>query len=366
MRAARCALLLLSARARGPTRAALPCARLLADCSAACQKRNWKHGHKAECASLKQRMQSQGAEAARTIGDASLPLQTRLKALEALDRSAPYAAAEVAGLYAAVRSLLREDAERVAARFGQQIVIGCAQWVSSVLWRGQRSSGRVNFSKADGGRVAAYIRSAPDAWLSYLDASKGQLEGWASPRVQRDASLSDATHRVCRDTLACLSPILAREEVARVLFCAAPGGAGAAAAQAAPAADAADSGAPGGEAWALAQTAPDVAAATAKKLREMLKVVYAREHADLNSLLEANLNQAIAILDCWAGRLGLDFGFAATMRFSAQQKAMHAMMAVPLAPLYLQYGMQPPAEATEPVLRNLPGQGGGRGGGRRP
>ena len=209
-------------------------------CSPACQAADWKPSggnHKAACATMRAEIAALGTRVVaqlRAVGE--LDVVQRLYPVHGdhlLDGAGAYEAAVGAGLHAAIAECCAEDEAEVRGRFAgrDRMMQECMmRHLSCTLFRGQRRSRGVGggTGKADGVRAAAYIQSAPGAWLAWLRAAAALAAVATDGALQRaDASAHAHAHRSNRDCLSFMTLALARPEVgAAVLFGGGEGGGG--------------------------------------------------------------------------------------------------------------------------------------------
>lgn len=304
-----------------------------ADCSAECQRWDWKKGgHKAACADIQSQLRADGAAVAAQLGDSFLPMGARLDDLHRVDVSFAYRAALEAGLHASLLTFLRDDAAGVTARFRSGEACSGVGLALNVLFRGQRRSrgAGTRYTRADGGRAAAFIESHPDAWPAWLGAVKALVETMADRELKRMGQ-GMAAQPPARDALASLLLVLAREEVARAL-CFVP---------------------PGGARSARPELASARMAHTAGACRRMLESARKASAlgADPGSNIEGYLNQVIAQLDLWTKRFEIpDVDVLGMQRFSSAERAAYRAMAEPLARVFVEYGCMPPAHVSNAAL----------------
>jgi hypothetical protein len=139
--------------------------RLASYCSRACQIVHWKKGgHKAACPTMAAESQETGARVVAMLKDTRRPPAMRVLYLCDLDDYGPYRCAVKAGLYAALRDVLRDDIEVMRNRDAEQLGHSYLHAILMVLFRGQRiSRSSTSFTEIDGGRIKSFLRSDPQA-----------------------------------------------------------------------------------------------------------------------------------------------------------------------------------------------------------
>ena len=204
-------------------------------CSRACQVVDWKErGHKAACSTLKARVASDaahvleqlwpptGEDAAEqddTDPDVSYD-RVRWASENMLDNEVAFELAYAGGLNDALRSFFLEDTKKMEARWADDIPCSWTSLAVNSLFRGQRHSrsGTRTFGKADGARCAAYVRSHPEAWPAWLEASIEMARCLFRRAVKRNRAIVPHAHRAARDTWAFLNLALVQRECAEAIL----------------------------------------------------------------------------------------------------------------------------------------------------
>ena len=203
-------------------------------CSRACQVVDWKErGHKAACSTLKARVASDAAHVLKQLwpptGDPAEQDDTdehvsydrvRWASDNMLDNEVAFELAYAGGLNDALRSFFLEDTKKMEARWADNIPCSWTSMAVNSLFRGQRHSrsGTRSFGKADGARCAAYVRSHPEAWPAWLEASIEMARCLFRRAVKRNRAIVPHAHRAARDTWAFLNLALVQRECAEAIL----------------------------------------------------------------------------------------------------------------------------------------------------
>ncbi len=182
---------------------------------------DWINGHKASCKKFKAECEAQAVAVLAQMRDSGLPGGKRVQDLDRLDREGPYKIAVQEGLYETIIGMLREEVESAGAD-------GAGGWrrdgpsgasylcfISNTLFRGQRSPradgmARADIGRADGSRVAEFVRSDPDAWPLWLAAAdKAARAPFSKDLGARSYShvVHAGAHSTARNIWACLTQV---------------------------------------------------------------------------------------------------------------------------------------------------------------
>jgi MYND finger len=135
-------------------------------CCRDCQVSHWTSEHKAECAELKHQNEVTATQALQSFEET--------RGWSDLDFTSAYKAAVRLGLHDKIREVLELDKTSIVSRCrGDGEFICYTDHVMKVLFRGQRAEGKNSsgFSDLDGLRIKGYVRSHPDAFDTWLQAS---------------------------------------------------------------------------------------------------------------------------------------------------------------------------------------------------
>jgi len=204
-------------------------------CSRECQRQHWKvGGHKAECSTLKARVAGDAAHVLKMLwpptpaeaeeqDDANPEVayaRMRWASDNLLDNEVAFELAYQGGLNDALRSLFLEDTRKMEARYAADIPCSWTSLAVCSLFRAQRHSraGTGSFGKADGERIAAYVRSHPEAWSAWLGACVELARCLFSDAVKFNPPLVPHAHRAARDAWSFLNLALIQPEVGRSIL----------------------------------------------------------------------------------------------------------------------------------------------------
>jgi hypothetical protein len=311
-------------------------------CSKECQVGDWQAGHKRACGDFQASCAAAAARVVGALSNASLLPHERVADLGDLDREGPFGAALDAGLWPTLEVLLLQDAAEVVARFtpGSGNTAGkvcCAQWVSNVLFRGQRGvrvggEEAAGHNKSDGERCASFVASSEGAWGAWLAAAVSVGRAPLQRAVRLSAPSHVQAHRAARDVWCGLGMALARRELAGALFFVPPGQDGYGSE---PAATSADGTAGGDDATAIAPpraAAQSRAKVFAETMQAFLKDLWTSpEGADLNSTIEANAFQAVALVCLWCEELNVGFDVEAALKMDKTKRTTFHTFTMPTA-----------------------------------
>ena len=280
-------------------------------CDGACQKSAWKGGsgtgHKRQCSTLQQTSLDDAAFIVATMADVALPFNSRCcrPSLNQLDSEPCHAAAASSNLYPLMSSLLSTEAATYVShgwtddnpsRRGDARSFLHAALCS--LFRGDRKVAGSAFGKMDPVRMLMYVESDGgdgSAWRNMFGAAAAYVVAARNGRCSGGGHA--AAHRFARDVWNTLNLVFVHEKVMASILGTAEG-----------------------------------ASFTVGVLKETLKVAAGLpDSLDPNSVVDANVNQAAALVAIWAKRLGLKIDPAKEYKLKGQRKAMYENMAVSMA-----------------------------------
>ena len=280
-------------------------------CDRECQVRAWKKGgHKQECAQMKEQSESIAKEVVTRLKDTSIPISRRMSdsLMLRLDMAGPYKAAVKEGLNEGLIEVLRTDQD-VLQRYqgGVGPAFSFARDIMNSLFRGQRVEGRgeaTQFNCIDGGRVKSFVKSSPEAFDVWMDASIQAYRLPLDTKIFSNNAKHLHAHRTARDTWVAWTFVFANKHASRAII--------------------------------LPSREPDQAAvARAKGLAQKLKTLLTYrwrigDERDHNSALEGILNQVIAMIAYWTREFKVDVDFDKLIALKGSRKQMYETMAVPL------------------------------------
>lgn len=280
-------------------------------CSSNCQKADWP-AHKQLCPTLKAHCESTGKAVVDMFNNTNLPPMARVARIQRLDRQGPYTMAVKFGLHDAVRNLFKEEARLVQSRYEAGICCSWLHMVVCMLFRGQRREIKAGgFKRLDSSRVTGYIQSHVEAWDAWLDAAIVMSDMLLE---MRNSSYRRSAHRAARDVWNTMLMVLTKPGPATAIFI-------------------------------NEETKDDPvklkarATRMAEKMRHALDTIAgATEAQDPNSFVEANMNQAAAMLVCWCTRLNIGVDLEAIYQLRGHRRSLYRAMAVPLAEATIQKG----------------------------
>ena len=297
-------------------------------CDRECQVRAWKKkqgGHKQECAQMKEQSERIAKEVVTRLKDTSIPLSRRMSdsLMCRLDMAGPYQAAVKEGLNEGLLEVLRTDQD-VLQRYQQQqqgdgrggpaAAFSFARDIMNSLFRGQRVEGRgdgeaTQFNCIDGGRVKSFVKSSPEAFDVWMDASIQAYRLPLDTKIFRNNAMHREAHRTARDTWVAWTFVFANKHASRAIILPS----------------------------STNNREPDQAAAVArvKGLAQKLKTLLTYrwrmgDERDYNSALEGILNQVIAMIAYWTREFKVDVDIDKLMALKGSRKQMYETMAVPL------------------------------------
>ena len=282
-------------------------------CSAACQKADWKTGgHKLMCATLKTECERSGKAVVDQLNNESLDPLSRVHGLERLDRQGPYTVAVRCGLHDAVRKLFEQEARLVQARFEAGIYCSWVHMVVCMLFRGQRREIAAGaFKKLDSSRVAGFIQSHVKAWDAWLDSAIALSDMLIKIRT---VSRTHDGFRAARDVWNTMHMVLTKPGPAQSIFF-------------------------NEETKDNPAKLKARATTMAKKIKSAMdNIAGASEAQDPNSIVEANMNQAAAMLSCWCTKLNVGVDFEALLNLRGCRRSLYKAMAVPIAEATIRKG----------------------------
>ncbi|CAB9499318.1 SET [Seminavis robusta] len=202
-------------------------------CSKACQKIAWKQqGHKTKCKTMKETCQDTALAVVTEMANTAAPPILRVQKLDGLDLEGPFRIAlEQHNLHQVIYDMLLEDRQSVQKRFLQGNNINNSfqhasfvQWIMTTLFRGGRISPRAvqssNTRYADACRVKAFVLFKEDALEVWWDASmKFVVQVVMDKKLfQRHKELHAGIHFMARDILASWSQILTCPKAAKAIL----------------------------------------------------------------------------------------------------------------------------------------------------
>jgi len=285
-------------------------------CSKDCQIAAWKsQGHKAECSGMKEESQRVAKEVVTVMADTTLSAVARVQGLEQLDSEGPYREAKKVGLNQVIQALMVEDMEHVQKRFTSGDYMERTAFCSSVsctLFRGGRISRRgvATTRSIDESRVRSYVRSSPDAFCCWLEASLIFVMVPMDRKIFKNKPLHAQLHQSARDILASWNQVFTNERVSKaILF---------------------------GKDKVAGKKGVERVKFIASKIKWALNGL--KEQMDTHDVLEGLLNQLLAMVAFWCQKFQIPLNMPTLVGLRGLKLQMYQQMAVPLGEATIQKG----------------------------
>ena len=147
-------------------------------CSAECQTIHWKREHKQKCKLMKQRCHDDASRLVDLLSSPSadttpMAISARFNnsVWEGVDEAGPYKIAMQLGLHSVIQDLMRDEIQSAQERFHSNILASYVQQLMCVLFRSGRCFDSTAFSHVDPYRIRKYVKSAPEAFELWFEAS---------------------------------------------------------------------------------------------------------------------------------------------------------------------------------------------------
>ena len=188
-------------------------------CTKQCQVAAWKSGHKAACGGLQAACEQDGKAVVAALNDVSLGAD-RVAELGRLDREGAYKVAVSSGLFAGLTGALLDEAEQVVHLWlnpqPPNVPTSLFHHISTSVFRGERHRTDGGFGKADGGRLASFLRAEPAGWLAMLAAGNAVAQMGVGAKIEQE--LWAYAHRAARDVWSFFNLALIHRAVAIAIF----------------------------------------------------------------------------------------------------------------------------------------------------
>lgn len=299
-----------------PYSANLICARckLAFYCSKDCQRHAWKkEGHKQDCDAMRDRCHAMAKMVVdQKMSNQEMPPILRVQNLEHLDQEGPYMCAQELGLHGLLYEMLQEDKRDVQKRYQSNSRIqhtSFCVWIVTTLFRGGRNSRRElgvdTTRECDVKRVKDFLYSKEDAFELWWDTSVAfVLDVVMDKKVFHNKPLHMEAHQVGRNILATWSQILTPPKAAKaILF--------------------------GKHRSTLDhQKAKARAIFVAESTKKTLLGL--NEKRDFRGVLEARMNQNLAMMAYWCREFGVDVNMEELVGLKGVKLQLYRQMAVPI------------------------------------
>lgn len=188
-------------------------------CTKQCQVAAWKSGHKAACGGLQAACKRDGKAVVAALKDVELGAD-RVTDLGLLDREGAYKVAVSNGLFPGLTAALCDEAEQVEMLWlnpqPPNVPTSLFHHISTSVFRGERHRTDGGFGKADGGRLASFLRAEPAGWLAMLAAGNAVARMAVGAEIEQE--LWAYAHRAARDVWSFFNLALIHRAVAVAIF----------------------------------------------------------------------------------------------------------------------------------------------------
>lgn len=283
-------------------------------CSRDCQRHAWKkQGHKQDCDGMKERCQEMAQSVVDQMSNTGAPPIVRVQGLDRLDREGPYRSAQELGLHDVMYDMMKEDTLKAQDRFlsndPYQIVSFCV-WITTTLFRGGRNArqelGLNTTRESDVKRVKDFLYSKDDVFEVWWGTSMAfVLDVVMNKKVFKNKLLHTEAHQMGRNIVAAWSQILTSPKAAKaILF-----------------------------GKHRSNKNHEKARARATLVAESTKktLLGLEKKKDLRNLLEANINQNLAMMAHWCREFGVDVNMEELVGLKGLNLQMYHQVAVPIA-----------------------------------